>query len=439
MVKAKVQQESKKSMTKKEETPKEVENKTKTRTKTIRTLQNVAVNVTKKDTTKKETVRTHSLVVDKTGLSINPGRIRRLLLDVILNSKNRVVDKELKEHKKMLLEASNLKEGYLSYHGFTQGTLEYLRDLVNSHLTSERVKYERRVIKDLLSKETPVSETLQTLLESRKRLLKEEPSVNLVTLYEKYDKKFYKNYNEQSRIYGLTGEDAYKFYRSLVSRDRISINYSGNLRLTCFLELVLKHLVSHASTSCVINNKLTLNFNTMDNSLVENNYLVKIVQNLHSWNTALSWHKNGRSEGSKEVPNFVNVDVLNPGNKFRSNSYVVDVFKNVSRGLSMSPPSLSYPETVQQQKLSSLFESVKLSTEFKQLCGQILLEVVHCIGNILKIILSAGKDRTITSSVINSMIKTYHVTLNETNNLETTNLELDRMVSTFNTTKNKTS
>jgi hypothetical protein len=422
MTKARVKLESsksKKSTTKVEETTNLIKNKTDGKTK------NMATKKTKTVTTTTLTPKVSVLNVDKLGLSLTLGKIRKLLLDVVLNLRFRQAEKELKENKETLLEASNLKEGYLSYHGFSKETREYLRELLNSHIKIERTKYERKQLKTLLancsvddSKNRIVPPTLQSLLNNRKQLLKDESNNDVNTLFEQYDKKFYKNFTESTRIFSLTGEDAYKFYQSLIVRNKIRINNSGMLRLTAFLELILQQLVSQMLSSCITNNKTTVNFSTMTGTTtLPENYLCKLVNNLTSWNTAVEWQNNGRVVDSetKQTPSFVNESELNPGNKFKSTSYIVDICKNVERKLTSSTP-------------------VKLSKETKTLCGLVLLELVHTFGQLLRVI---SKDNNITSNTVDTLVQTYHLVHNESKNLTTTMNELNRMMSNYTELQNK--
>lgn len=428
----------------------------------------VAESSSKKSAKPKVAKKQVPLSVDKNGLSFSPGRIRRLLLDVVFNRRYRVADKELKDHHKALLEASNLKEGYLSYHEFSTETHEYLRELFNAHLETERSKYERKTVKELLNKcpkddadKRIVPEALQALLDARKQHLKDNPNGDLAPVYEKYDKKFYSGFNEAKRVYGLAGKEAFQFYRSLISRDKVRMNTAGNLRLTCFLELVLRHLVAQASVACVRNGKSTINLGNMSTSLVDSNYLFSLVSNLGAWNSAVAWHNNGRpmpespnvakkvkgkkaeepepEQAAKSLPLFVNVEALNPGTKFRSNSYVVDICKNVSRELIANPPAVSYPDAVNQQNLNTLYETVKISKEFRVLCNQIVLELVHSIGNILHVIINTGRDHTVTAATVNALVQTYHVVFNQTDRLADTFDELDRMTATYTETQSKLS
>ncbi len=301
MTKAKVKSESSKV----KKTTQKVEDKLTTSVSKVKTEEmstNSKARVSSKNTASLDKkTKVLELNVDRFGLSIAPGRVRRLLLDVVLNQQHRHVEKELKSHKDTLLEASNLKEGYMSYHGFSKETREYLREQFNRHVKNEKTKYERKQLKELLSacpldesKKRVIPEQLHTLLETRKQLLKDEPNTDVSPLFEQYDKKYYKNFTEVNRIFSLTGEDAYKFYQSLVSRSKIRLNYSGNLRLTCYLELVLRQLLSQMLYNCASSNKTTVNFTSMAGSPLPENYLLLLVNTLTSWTTALEWQNNGR-------------------------------------------------------------------------------------------------------------------------------------------------
>jgi hypothetical protein len=369
------------------------------------------------------------LSVDKNGLSIMPVRVKRLLLDVVFNRSFRLADKELVANKDALLEASNLKEGYLSFHGFTQPTLTYLRGLLADHLASERTKFERKKLKALVD-ECPkdeagkpvVSATLQELINATKLSAKNNESVQ--SLYEGFNKKFYKEFTVQQKIYNLTGEEGFKFYRSLIARDKVRMNVQANLRLTGFFELVLKHLITKASSACVVNGKTTVNYSNMSGVGTDATYLASIVESLNTWNAALSWQTGGRvtDDTTKKTPvSFVDLEKLNPGNKFKLYSYVVDICKNVSRELADS------------HSTDEAYSNVKTSGEFRNLCNQILLELVHSAGNILKVITSTGRDRTVTVGTVDALIQTYHLAFNLTNRVQDTLTELDTLTETFTT------
>jgi hypothetical protein len=397
------------------------------------------------------------LNVDKNGLSIMPIRVRRMLLDVVLNQKNKTAEKELSQHKDALLEASNLKEGYLSYHGFTGETLTYLRELVNVHLDGERTKFERRKVKSLVDAcprdtngKAVVPAQLQELLDTSRQLVKTNAG-GLTGLYQQYDKKFYKDFTESHRINNLTGEDAYRFYKSLISRDKIRLNLSGNLKLTAFVELVLRHVVAQASVSCVANGKTTLNISNMAGSqlVAAESYLFPIAGNLSTWGSALSWlatkskestkqkkevatDGTATTESTKTVPTFVDLGRLNPNNKFKYNSYIVDLCKNVSRSFITTPPTgATTGET--QVDLAAAFGTVKISGEFRNVCNQLLIELLHSVGNILKVIINTGKDRTITAGTVDALIQTYHLAFNLTDNLPTTLSTVNGLVGAYNT------
>lgn len=369
------------------------------------------------------------LNVDKNGLSIMPIRVKRLLLDVVFNRNFRLADKELVANKEALLEASNLKEGYLSFHGFSQPTLAYLRGLLVDHVANERTKFERKKVKALVD-ECPkdeagkpiVSAALQELINATKLSAKNNESVQ--ALYESFNKKFYKDFTVQQKIHNLTGEEAFKFHRSLIARDKVRMNTQANLRLTGFFELVLKHLITKASTACVTNGKNTVNFSNMSGVGTDATYLAPLVENLNTWNAALTWQTGGRvtDESTKKTQvSFVDMEQLNPGNKFKFYSYVVDICKNVSRGLAESN---STDET---------YSNVKTSGEFRNLCNQILLELVHSAGNILKVITSTGRDRTVGVATIDALIQTYHLAFNLTDKVQNTLTELDTLTETFTT------
>jgi hypothetical protein len=247
----------------------------------------------------------------------------------------------------------------------------------------------------------------------------------------------------------LTGEEAYRFYKSLISRDKIRLNLAGNLKLTAFIELVLKHVVAQASVSCVANGKTTINLSNMAGlqSVAAGSYLFPIAGNLSVWGSALSWQSTKLVESSKQkksdvvatdkeskvrestktVPVFVDLARLNPNNKFKYNSYIVDLCKNVSRTLITTPP------TSGETQLASAFSAVKVSGEFRNLCNQLLIELLHSVGSILKVIINTGKDRTITTGTVDALIQTYHLAFNLTDKLQNTLTNVNDLVGAYNT------
>ena len=393
-----------------------------------------------------------TLLVDKNGLSLAPSRIKRLLLDVVFNRRYRVAIKELNDHKTALIEASNLKEGYLSYHGFTTETLEYFKELQSNHFTKEQTKYERKKVKELINscsvdenKKRDVPEPLQTLVDLCKQTLLNDHNASLKQLYEKFDKNFYQEFTVVKDTHNLTGIEAFKFYKSLITRDKIRMNYNGNLRLTCFLELLLRHVVSQASTACVNSGKSTVQFSNMHNSVATDNYLFPVVSNLSAWSSAVSWQTGGRQapatdqptekgkknskksedplpvvSPSKVVPDFINVDSLNPDKKFKCNSYIVDICRYVVRLLATSQPN------------ADLYESVKVSSEFRNLCNQVLLELVYSTGNILRIMMNTSRDHTVSANMVDALVHTYHVAFNQTQYVKSTLKELDTIALAYN-------
>ena len=400
--------------------------------KSKKTVDAVKVETLKKTKKSAETValsQTRTLLVDKNGLSLAPSRIKRLVLDVVFNRRFRVAIKELNDHKDTLLEASNLKEGYLSYHGFTQETLDYFRELQNNYFTKEQTKFERKKVKELLNscpvdddKKRTVPATLQNLVDLCKQTLLNDHTASLKNIYEKFDKNFYKEFTVVKDTYNLTGLDAFKFYKSLITRNKIRMNYNGNLRLTCFLELLLRHLVTQASTSCVNKGKSTVQFNNMHNPTVTDNYLFPVVSNQAAWTSAVAWQAGGRLapvtedqqvlSPSKVVPDFINTTLLNPDNKFKCNSYVVDICRYVDRTLAG--------------------ETVKVSSEFRNLCNQVLLELVHNAANILRIIMNTSRDHTVSANMVDALVNIYHVAFNQTHLVDSTLTELDSLSLAYN-------
>jgi hypothetical protein len=228
------------------------------------------------------------------------------------------------------------------------------------------------------------------------------------------------------------------------------MNYNGNLRLTCFLELLLRHVVSQASTACVNSGKTTVQFSNMHNSVATDNYLFPIVSNLSAWSSAVLWQTGGRqapvteqptekgkknakksddllqvASPSKVVPNFINTDLLNPDNKFKCNSYIVDICRHVGRTLASQQQATGQPN-------AELYESVKVSTEFRNLCHQVLLELVHSAGNILRIMMNTSRDHTVSANMVDALVHTYHVAFNQTQHVDATLKELDTISLTYN-------
>jgi len=413
---------------------------------------------TKKEATKKEATKKEKkevvLLADRNGISLAPVRIRNILLNVVFNNRAVLAESELKAHEEELLNESNLKNGYESFHKFSEQTQAYIKELRRDYLNLKMTQYERKKISELNPKQEkgsvkqPLPENVANLLNERRQRLKTNSEASFRDLYLQFDKNFYNDFNEERRINNLTGTDAFSFYKSLIAKDKIRLNEESRVRLTCFFELILRHFVAQANLSCVLNKNKTVNLGNMnsDDASVSSNYLSTVVENLGAWKSVLDWEFNGKKQQLEELknnqtdsaakklvmPKFVNYNKVNPNNKYKFKSYIVDVCRDVSRQLSNAPPKCKYPEGLSKQDISNALRCLNVSNDFKEFCTQVLLELIYNLGSVLRILLKTRRDRTVEKNLVDAVINTYHISFNETHNLKKTHASLDKMVSTFN-------
>lgn len=391
----------------------------------------------KKVVAKKTTFKDRILNVDKKGISLQPSNVKNMLLNFVFNGSSIKAESELKEHEAELLNESNLKNGYESFHKFSESTQNYIRELRQTYLNQKRVQYERRVVNSLIRENREsLPANLDKLLKDRRQLLKQSPNTSLRDLYTKYDKHFYDNFTEESVINNYAGEKAYHFYKGLINKNKIRLNEASRNRLTYFLELVLTHLISNASITCILNKKDKLNIANLSKfSKNESFHLHSIVENLNAWRNAFNQTTNNIIEEQdsetgkikrKRLFRFIDMDRLNPNNKYKFKGQVSDIYNNVNRSFSSNPPKLEHSE-LNTKEITESFSTLKLSGEFNELCAQVLIELIHNIGDVLKAILRTRKDRTIDENLVNAIINTYHISFNSSDKFEETQQELNRL------------
>lgn len=405
----------------------------------------------RKQTTKKSLKKDHAarlLIADKNGISLAPVRIRNIILNVVFNRQAITAEAELKVHEKELLVASNLKNGYESFHKFTEDTRNYIKELRHNYLRNKRTQYERSELAKLTKAEKGTKKVLPddvvNLLNKKRSLLKLNSEASLTDLFTSFNKDFYDGFTEKEIIDKYTGETAFKFYKSLISKDKIRLSDESRLRLTCFLELILKQFVSQTNINCVQSGNKTINLKSLNADNYSNHtYLSVIVNNLQVWRNAMDWELHGRNkqieqlknnpDGNKKVvvPSFVDVDRVNPNNKYKLKSFIVDICRNVNRHLVDSPPKGKYPETLNKQNITETFASLNMSNDFKEFCTQTMLELIYNFGSTLRTILRTRKDRTVDKNLVDAVISAYHISFSETDNLEKTFHSLDKMAGAF--------
>ena len=365
------------------------------------------------------------LISNKTGLSLAPIRVKNMLVN-LFNNRALVAESEFKAFSQELLEASNLKDGYISFHGFSAETRSYLKELLDSHLTLKRTQFERKALKEIIKEHDKANlpAELTDLLETRKAIMRENPQSDLSSLYKKYNKNFYKSFTEESDVFNLAGKDAFTFYKSLIARDKIRMNESSRVRLTCFIELTMRHFIRDSFIACVLNEKKNVNTTTMQRSTLS--YLTKLVHNLSTWG-ALSRDVVGLSP--EQLLEFTDLSTINPDNKFKFKTYIVDMCKSVHAELVANPPDITYPDSVKD--VARVFGSLVISNEFKEFCTQSLVQLLYNLGVSVLTVMKTMKERCLDSDTVDSIIKVVHVVFNVDNLYKTTVSTLDKMGKKF--------
>ena len=165
------------------------------------------------------------------------------------------------------------------------------------------------------------------------------------------------------------------------------------------------------------------------------------MHNLGAWEKGMDWEVTGKKQFQEElknqnesaaskrqmVPEFVNFSKVNPENKYKFKSYVVDICRDVSRRLAENPPKNKYQDGLSKQNISDAFGSLNVSNDFKEFCTQVLLELIYNLGSILRVILRTRKDRTVDKNLVVAVIGSYHISFNEADNLNKTKELLNKM------------
>ncbi len=367
------------------------------------------------------------LVSDKKGISIQPPTIRNIVLNVVFNNNSIKAEHELKHNKDNLTEQSNLKNGYESYHNFTSDTRSHISKLRYEFLKHKRYQYERKKLNALISADKEKSKEKQStelrrLVQDRKQLLRQNPTASLCDLYSSYDPKFYDDFNEENVVNNYVGDKAYKFYKSLINKNKIRLNETGRNRLTYFLEMVISDFIANSIITCITNKKEKLSLANLVGFVHSDQfYLSRIVEQQKAWESAFCGNATEVKKGQKR---FIDLERLNPNNKFKFKGQVTDLYHSVIRKLIESCPVINDRTT---EELSTTLSNFKSTTEFFELCAQILIELVHKTGNIIKAILKNKKDRTVNDALINVVINTFHISFVLDDKIPTTRKRLSEI------------
>jgi hypothetical protein len=293
-------------------------------------------------------------------------------------------------------------------------TREYL-DMCREELVDlERLEYSRTVTKKMSSDDLAEYNKAKRLASSefikaqKTTDLFSNDKFNLTEFNTKYNKKFYADMEDSSLdLTNLKGEALYEQCMYFINKRKIRFNSESKIFITAFIEYIIKQLVINGTKCCIDDKKKIIKLEHAIKDVLPEFTMAPFVMSTPSYKKYLDdKEREEEEEEDEEEEPKEDDDVAKANRKQQFKYYVSELCRNVRMELSAEDAKSS--ADIEDAPLSK-FNQTSVSKVFKQFCSDVIIDLLHMFGNVLKVEIETRNVKTVNYLIISSLVQSSHM------------------------------
>lgn len=357
-------------------------------------------------------------LADTCGLNLSLAKVKNIIsakinLDTTLAAKDiqslviKVQPPKDEEGGKVTSDYTNFKLSALSAE-----TREYLDLCREEAFDLDRLEYSRSVTKDMSKEELAKYNAAKRLASSE--FIKDQKSsdlfsndkFDLVKFNTSYDKKFYSGMDASSiDLTKLKGAALYEQCMYFINKRKIRFNSESKIFITAFIEYIIKQLVINGTKCCINDKKKIIKLDHAVKTVLPEFTMVPFVMSTPSYKKYVSSQDQDDDEEEEEEVKEDD-EVANANRKQQFKYYVSELCRNVRMELSAEDAESS--SELEDATLSK-FNQTSVSKVFKQFCSDVIIDLLHMFGNVLKTEIETRNVKTVNYLIISALVQSSHM------------------------------
>lgn len=353
-------------------------------------------------------INTKPTLSDTQGLNLSIAKVKNIIADHCVNKEITTALKEMKAARVFKEEGS--KEFTFKLTSLSAETLDFL-DLCHADITEANgVAHSKKVVKEMdedrLAEYNEKKKQALAEFESNKKVdgLFTQDKFDLNKFNLEFDSEFYAGMEDDADSWKeLKNEELYAHCVSTVTKNKIRFNSESKIFITAFTEYIIKQLVINGTTNCVNEKKKIIKLRHGLEKILPNFTLFTFVTNTIAYRNYLANLNEEASEKETPVDDAESdVEKEETGKVPQFKYYVSELCREVRMQLSNSD------EEAEDATLSK-YNQTSVSKEFKQFCSDVVIELLHIFGNVLKTEVITRNVKTVNYDIVSALIYNAHI------------------------------
>jgi hypothetical protein len=377
----------------------------------------IAVKVEKEEKAPKaaKKINNKPTLADTCGLNLSLAKVKNIIsakinLDTTLAAKDiqsfiiKVQPPKDEEGGKVTSDYTNVKLSALSAE-----TREYL-DLCREELFDlERLEYSRAATKDMskadLAKYNAAKRvaSAEFIKNQKSSDLFSNEKFDLTAFNTSYDKDFYSGMDATLiDLTKLKGAALHEQCMYFINKRKIRFNSESKIFITAFIEYIIKQLVINGTKCCINDKKKIIKLDHAIETVLPEFTMVPFIMSTPSYKKYVAKQDQDDDEEEEEEDVQEDDEVANANRKQQFKYYVSELCRNVRMELSAEDSDL-------EDTTLSKFNQTSVSKVFKQFCSDVIIDLLHMFGNVLKTEIETRNVKTVNYLIISALIQSSHM------------------------------
>lgn len=229
---------------------------------------------------------------------------------------------------------------------------------------------------------------------------------DLTAFNKSFDPKFYSALDVNYTWKKLKNEALYEYCNTLVNKSKVRFNADSKVFITAFVEFVMRQTVYNGTKKCIEENKKIIQLSHALDEREESFDMFPFINSTNAYKNYLQFKNAPVAEDSSEEEDEVVEETVDAADskdkKLQFRYYVAELCRDVRMELSKND------ETVEDPLLSK-FNQTSVSKAFKQFCSDVIIELLHIFGNMLKIEVVTRGVKTVNYAIVSALVFNSHI------------------------------
>lgn len=370
------------------------------------------------------------------GLNISVAKVKNIISNMCINSESFKASQEIKDARVFSEpeKDSEKKQTFkFSLDSLSKETVAFLDKCDATLLEGKKLLYTKEKIKNM-DKESreryTAAKKLSTLEHENIQMntqLFQKKEFDLDEFNLSYDSHFYDDFQTNNWKL-LKDEELYSQCTSLLNKVKVRFNSESKIFITAFIERIVEQMVFNGTINCVSNKKKIIKLehalDVSSDEAKERFGLYPIITTLPSFRKLKNSGDSEDSENSESLATDAEEeDVAGDSKtesvdatldkKFQFKYYVYELCRSVRMDLAKTDAAVEDP-------ILSEYNLTSVSKAFKQFCSDIVIDLLHVFGDVLKVEVETRNVKTVNYNIVGTLLYSTHLLFSLNDELDKT-------------------